>query len=114
MTVHSKDDAHDAAHDSHSSSDGHSHDSHDHNDSHGHDDSHGHAPAGDIIPESSMQDMLLKLVTVVAAVGLIGMFGWWWTLPLPEGHAEGHGEGQSHDGQVESPASGFAAPAEHH
>ena len=57
----------------------HDHDhNHDHKHDHGHDDhdAHGHPThAGEIIPETSMQDMLLKLVTVVAAGLLIGTMG---------------------------------------
>jgi len=69
----------------------------DHGDAHG--DSHGghdaHTPATDVIPENSPQDMLLKLVTVVGAILIIGCFGgWWMTTPLPEGGEHGgHAEG---------------------
>ncbi len=55
-----------------------------------HTDSHG-LPA-DAIPVNSPQDMVLKLVTCVAAFLVCGSFIWWWTLPLPaaleihEGH----------------------------
>lgn len=93
----------DHSHDSNSDN-GHGHDDH----GHGHDDhGHGHdahAPAGDVIPESSMQDMLLKLVTMVAAVCLIGMGFWWGTSPLPEGH-QGHESQESH-GQTHEPEQG--------
>jgi hypothetical protein len=60
----------------------------DHSASHsGHDEQ---APATDIIPENSPQDLLLKCVTIVAAVLISGTFLWWYSLPLaPAG--EGHG-----------------------
>lgn len=70
---------------------------HDHKHDHGHDDhdAHGHPThAGEIIPETSMQDMLLKLVTVVAAGLLIGTMGWWWSQPLAVEH---HGSAEQHE-----------------
>ncbi len=62
---------------------------------HAHDDSHG-AHATEAIPESSPQDLILKAVTLAAAVVLIGS-GWWWSMqPLPErSHEAGHE--QSHE-----------------
>jgi hypothetical protein len=65
----------------------HSHDSHD---------SHGPSHAGEIIPETSLQDMVLKLVTVAAAGLLIGTMGWWATLPLESGHEAAGSHGQEH------------------
>jgi hypothetical protein len=60
-----------------------------------HADSHdGQAPATDIIPESSPQDLLLKCVTAIAAVLISGTFIWWWTLPF-SADMEGHGGAES-------------------
>ncbi len=79
--------------DSHADDQGHGHDSHD-----------AHA-SSEGIPESSLQDLILKGVTIVAAVALIGSGFWWKMQPLPEGgheagHEQSHEPGQS-AGQVE-------------
>ena len=73
-----------------SHSDDHSHDSHD---------SHAHPVATDVIPESSVQDLGLKGLTIVAAALLYFMAFSWMGVPLPEaGHEAGpaltseHGE----------------------
>jgi len=73
-----------------------------HGDSHGGHDAHDdHAPAADVIPESSLQDMLLKGVTIAGAVLIIGTGFWWsFSVPLPEG-GEGHG-GHAEGGAVET------------
>jgi hypothetical protein len=63
-----------------------------HADAHGGHD--GQAPATDIIPESSPQDMLLKLITVAAAVLISGTFLWWYMLPL-SGEMESHAGGEA-------------------
>lgn len=108
-------DNHSHSHDCDSHGDGHSHEhSHDcqhdhghehkhgndcqHEHSHDHDshDSHGPSHAGEIIPETSLQDMVLKLVTVAAAGLLIGTMGWWWTLPLESGHEATGSHSQEH------------------
>lgn len=71
-----------------SHSDDHSHDSHD---------SHGHAPAADVIPESSVQDLGLKGLTIAAAALLYFMAFSWMGVPLPEaGHEAGPEHGQQH------------------
>ena len=71
----------------------HAHD--DHSAGHGHDD---HAIATDVIPETSVQDMILKGVTILGAGLIIGTFGWWWAQPYPAS-VEGHGgaEGINHE-----------------
>lgn len=65
----------------------HDHDNGSHD--HGHD---GPPPATDIIPESSPQDLLLKVLTVVAAFLISGNFAWWMTQPLPSGGEHGGAE----------------------
>ena len=70
----STDDAHkepSPAQDAHNTDDDHGH---------GHDD---HAVATDIIPESSPQDLMLKGVTIIAAILVIGTFVFWEMQPLP-------------------------------
>jgi hypothetical protein len=54
--------------------------------------SHDEHPAStDIIPESSLQDMALKVVTVAAFVLVnFAFMGWWFTLDLSQAGA-GHG-----------------------
>lgn len=88
---------------------GNGHDSHGHDsahDSHGHDDhGHGgHAAPADAAPE---HDLLTKALVGAAAGLLIGVMGWWMTVPLPEGHeSAGHGEHQTEhqsEHQTESP-----------
>lgn len=67
------------------------HDSHAH-DNHGHaHDAHGHgAPAGDIIPEGSPQDMALTGLAFVALCGLLAMMFWFYQ---PGGQPADHGHG---------------------
>lgn len=75
---------------------GHDHDSHSH-DSHGHGDSHGHS--GDAAPE---HDLLLKAVVFAAAALLIGVMGWWMTVPLNESASGAHGEAGASEQHSES------------
>lgn len=75
---------------------GHDHDSHSH-DSHGHGDSHGHS--GDAAPE---HDLLLKAVVFAAAALLIGVMGWWMTVPLNESAGGAHGEAGASEQHSES------------
>ncbi len=75
-----------------SHSDDHAHDGHGH-DSH---DSHGHAPAADVIPESSVQDWILKGLTICAAGLLYYMAFSWMGVPLPEAGHEASEHGQQH------------------
>lgn len=72
---------------------------------HGHDD---HA-AVDGIPESSPQDLILKVLTLVTAVVLYGTGIWWAFVPLSDAHETGHETG--HEAAHEQ-APG-QAPAEH-
>lgn len=71
-------DTHDHSHDSHNAS---------HGDSHGHDDGHGHTAAG-IIPEKSIQDAFLALVSVVSGIFLVILGFVWAQMPLPEVSSE--------------------------
>lgn len=71
-------DTHDHSHDSHNAS---------HGDSHGHDDGHGHT-AADIIPEKSIQDAFLALVSVVSGIFLVILGFVWAQMPLPEVSSE--------------------------
>jgi hypothetical protein len=77
-------DTHDHSHDSHNAShgDSHGHGDHGHGD-HGHDDGHGHTAAG-IIPEKSIQDAFLALVSVVSGIFLVILGFVWAQMPLPE------------------------------
>lgn len=100
---HDHHDGHGHGHDGHGHShDGHchSHDSHSH-DSHSHDshagDSHGHS--GDAAPE---HDLLLKAVVFAAAALLIGVMGWWMTVPLNESASGAHGEAGASEQHSES------------
>lgn len=78
------------AHDSHAHDDhGHAPDAH----GHGHADDHGHghgAPAGDIIPEGSPQDMALTGLAFLALCGLLAMMFWFFE---PGGKPADHGHG---------------------
>jgi hypothetical protein len=69
-----------------------------HSDDHGHDshDSHAHPVATDVIPETSLQDMLLKVLTICAAVLLYGMAFWWMSLPVAEASHEAGSEHSEH------------------
>ena len=92
---HSDDLSHKTSH-----GDDHGHDSHDSHDSH-------HAPAADVIPDTSWQDMVLKGVTVVAAGLLYFMAFCWMGVPLAEvGHEAGAEHGEQHGRSEQS--------AEHH
>lgn len=91
------------------SSDSHS-DDHGHSTSHGDDhshDSHGHAVATDVIPETSLQDMLLKVLTICAAGLLYGMAFWWMGVPVAE---VSHEAGSEHSEQ----SHGSEHSEEHH
>ncbi len=70
-----------------------------HPDDHGHaHDSHEAHASNEGIPESSLQDLILKGVTIAAAVVLIGSGFWWKMQPLPEaGHEAGANHEQSHE-----------------
>lgn len=70
-------------------------------DSHGHDDhGHGgHAAPADAAPE---HDLLTKALAGAAACLLIGIMGWWMTVPLPEGHTGEHQTEHQSEHQTES------------
>jgi hypothetical protein len=73
---------------------------------HGHDDSH--AAAGDIIPETSIQDTLLKTLALLAGVALVGLIVYWIGLKpaeLTEGEPVEH-----HEVQQAAPANTEPAP----
>ena len=93
-----------------SNSDNHGNCDHDHHDGHGHSqdspghshdshagDSHGHS--GDAAPE---HDLLLKAVVFAAAALLIGVMGWWMTVPLNESASGAHGEAGASEQHSES------------
>lgn len=50
---------------------------------HGHADDHEHAPEP-FVPEDSLYDWALVGLSVVTAVGIVGLMGIWMLLPLPE------------------------------
>jgi hypothetical protein len=58
-------------------------------DEHGHD-AHGHEAAADFIPETSLQDNVLKLVTILTGAGLIMMMFIWWSTPIEESAGAQH------------------------
>ncbi|MBX9942283.1 MAG: hypothetical protein K2Y32_23680 [Candidatus Obscuribacterales bacterium] len=89
-------DHHDGHGHDHGHGHGHDHDSHSH-DSHGHGDSHGHS--GEAAPE---HDLLLKAVVFAAAALLIGVMGWWMTVPLNESASGAHGEAGASEQHSES------------
>lgn len=93
------------------SSDSHS-DDHGHSTSHGDDHSHdshdnAHPVATDVIPETSLQDMLLKVLTICAAGLLYGMAFWWMGVPVAE---VSHEAGSEHSEQ----SHGSEHSEEHH
>jgi hypothetical protein len=55
---------------------------HDKDHGNGHDSHDGPPAATDIIPENSPQDLVLKGVTIAAAILISGSFIWWNGLPL--------------------------------
>lgn len=91
-----------------------------HSDDHGHDshDSHAHPVATDVIPETSLQDMLLKVLTICAAGLLYGMAFWWMGVPVADvGHEAGseHSEHASGSSSANSEQShGSERSEEHH
>jgi hypothetical protein len=56
---------------------------HDSDHGHAHDDGHGHEAGVPFVPETSLYDRALSLVTVLVAVGLIWLGVKWFSLPLP-------------------------------
>lgn len=61
---------------------------------------HGHETPAGVIPESSPQDLLLKLVVVLALVGLVAV-GFTWSISGKDLAVEEHGAHESHEQPAE-------------
>lgn len=85
-----------------------------HSDDHGHD-SHdnAHPVATDVIPETSLQDMLLKVLTICAAGLLYGMAFWWMGVPVAEVCHEAGSEHSEHSSGSSSANSEQSHGSEH-
>jgi hypothetical protein len=54
-------------------------------DDHGHDDGHGHESGVPFVPESSLYDKALSLLTVLVGFALVWFMWAWSVVPLPTG-----------------------------
>jgi hypothetical protein len=61
---------------------------------------HGHATPAGVIPESSPQDLLLKLVVVLALIGLVAV-GFTWSMSGKDLTIEEHSSHESHEQPAE-------------
>ena len=66
---------------------------------HGHADDHGHEAGVPFVPESSLYDKALSLLTVLTAVALIWFGLKWWSIPLPTGESTPPAETGAHANQ---------------